>query len=343
MAETNIPVVGMKRAAECVEASIITRTPLMLLGPPGVGKTALVKQAAAKHGMQFLALRLVQIEAVDLRGMPYPKKDESGNVVSMGFAVPELLPQDGTGVLFLDEFGQASHIVQNAASELLDERRCGDYRLPDGWVVVAASNRRGDRAASSEIPTHLRNRVFQVEIKPDYSEWRDWAVETNIDPRLIAFLGVRSELLHKFDPDAQAFPSPRSWEYASRILQSGVPDEVQRTMVSGAVGWGAANELFQTIDRMINLPSLEDILKDPEGIALPKKASQTMAMASLVTEGMTADNAAGAVRFLGRIAKETVRGKVSLALAKKPGLWDIPEVAEFAASIGERRPGKKPA
>lgn len=340
MAETNIAKVGMKRAAECVEASIDTKTPLMLLGPPGVGKTKLVQQAAKARNIGFIALRLVQIEAVDLRGMPYPKRDEAGNVVGMGFAVPTILPTEGEGILFLDEFAQAMHTVQNAASELLDERRCGDYVLPEGWIVIAASNRRSDRAASNEIPTHLRNRVFQIEIEPSYDDWAEWALENGVDERIIAFLGVRPELLHKFDPDAQAFPSPRSWEYASRILQSGASEAVQKVMVTGAVGWGASNELFQQLEAMVELPSFEAIMKDPTGVALPKKHSQRMAMASLVIERFDPKTATKAVEFLRRLERESVRAKLSKALSSSPKLWDIEPFAELAESVGERRPKK---
>ena len=145
-------------------AAALPAGPVMLWGPPGVGKSAIVAQVAAGIGGCVTAI-LSQLDPVDVRGLP--RIDAAGRAA---FAPPSFLPdveRDGsTGVLFLDELNAAHQSVQVAAMELIHERRSGDYRLPDGWYVVAAGNRRGDRAAAGRMPLGLAKPVRGAPRRP---------------------------------------------------------------------------------------------------------------------------------------------------------------------------------
>ena len=108
--------------------------PVCLWGAPGIGKSQIVQQTAAAQGLVCHDVRAVLLDPVDLRGLPHVNGDGRAH-----WAIPEFLPQQGSGVLFLDELNRAPTLVQNACFQLVLDRRLGEYVLPDGWRVVAAS------------------------------------------------------------------------------------------------------------------------------------------------------------------------------------------------------------
>ena len=235
-------------------------TPVMLWGPPGAGKSQLVAQAAARHGAPVIDVRLAQMEPTDLRGIPFR---DGRNVV---WSVPAMLPDAGRhgvrGILFLDEITSAPPTVTAAAYQLILDRRLGEYRVPEGWAIVAAGNRQGDRGLVYQMPSPLANRFTHFDLEPDLDDWIAWAHGLGIDARLIAFLRFRPELL--FDLDAarasHAFPSPRSWEFAHRALQKfGADPDLLADALSGCVGAAAALACKTFIEHIGVLPDVAAI------------------------------------------------------------------------------------
>ena len=194
-------------------------TPTMLWGPPGVGKSALVAQVAARHDLPMVDIRLAQMEPSDLRGIPF----RAGSHVE--WAIPNLLPDaqrhGPAGILFLDEITSAAPTVSAAAYQLILDRRLGDYHLPAGWAILAAGNRQGDRGVTYAMPAPLANRFAHFEVEVHLDDWVAWAYGQGIDERIIGFLRFRPDRLFQFDPSTQqmAFPSPRSWAFADRALK----------------------------------------------------------------------------------------------------------------------------
>ena len=108
--------------------------PVMLWGPPGVGKSSIVRELAAREGIGFIDIRLSQREPVDLRGLPVP--DRERGVVDWLLAGEWPRDPDSRGILLFDELTAADRSLQVAAYELILDRRLGDlYRLPPGWLV----------------------------------------------------------------------------------------------------------------------------------------------------------------------------------------------------------------
>jgi len=109
------------------------------------------------------------------------------------------------------------------AQQLILDRRVGSYVVPDGWFIWAAGNRKEDRAAVFDMPTPLANRLLHLEVEPDLDSFKSYGLERNLHEQILSFLSLRTTLLHKLDPYQTAWPSPRSWEMASR-LHSTLPD-----------------------------------------------------------------------------------------------------------------------
>jgi len=251
-------------------------TPVMLWGAPGVGKSALVAQAARACGVSMIDLRLSQLEPSDLRGMPYQK---DGRVE---WAIPSMLPDalrhGARGVLFLDEINAALPQVAAAAYQLILDRRLGDYLLPAGWAILAAGNRLGDRGVTYAMPAPLANRFTHVELEPIIEDWLAWAAGVGVDARLCGFLRQRPDLLMVFPERANvyAFPSPRSWVFADRALRKfGDDDELLEPALIACVG-EVAGLLFMAY---LQRPALDlDALLAAESPQLPGDADARWAI-----------------------------------------------------------------
>lgn len=141
---------------EFLSAAGGAHTPVMLWGPPGVGKSQIIGGIARTREVPLIDVRLSQMEPTDLRGIPFRAGDH------VEWSVPALLPDakrhGPRGILFLDEITSAPPTVTAAAYQLILDRRLGEYRVPEGWAIFAAGNRYGDRGVTYVMPTPLANR-----------------------------------------------------------------------------------------------------------------------------------------------------------------------------------------
>jgi len=319
--------------------------PVMLWGPPGVGKSQIIAGIARAHGVALVDVRLSQMEPTDLRGVPFRKGD------FVEWSVPALLPDaarpGARGILFLDEITSASPTVTAAAYQLILDRRLGDYRVPQGWALFAAGNRYADRGVAYVMPAPLANRFTHYEIEPDLEDWIEWAHAAGIDERIVAFLRFRPDLLFDFDPvhNPVAFPSPRSWEYASRALAKfGDAPELLLEAIQACVGATAGVELKAYLDHLGELPDIDAILQGhsldvPDGLDL-----QYGVAAALVRRARDLRESPGAERVYGHILRYAARfpqREMGVMLVTdmhrsigKP-LIGVPEFAEWAASIAD--------
>jgi AAA domain (dynein-related subfamily) len=233
----------------------------MIWGAPGIGKSSIVAQVAREHEFEFTDVRLSQLAPTDLRGLPVA---EAG--ISKWYP-PEFLPRQGQGVLFLDELNMAPPAMQGMAQQLILDRRVGNYEVPDGWFVWAAGNRKEDRASVFDMPSPLANRFLHLHVEADFESFKTYALAADLHEQIIAFLSFRSSLLHKLDPHQPAWPSPRSWEMASRLHDVGLD-------IAPAVGDGAAAEFAAYCQVYENLPDLDRIFQGKaDKISFPQEPS----------------------------------------------------------------------
>ncbi len=278
---------------------IAARQPVFIWGGPGIGKSAIVRQLAENLGIPLQDVRALLLDPVDLRGLPFLAADGRSK-----WATPEFLPQDGSGILFLDELNAAPAMVQASCYQLVLDRRLGEYSLPEGWAIIAAGNRDSDRAVTTRMPTPLRNRFVHLEFEVDLQEWSEWAIQGGLRPEVIAFLRFRQELLSAFDRDANAFPSPRSWEFVSRILDAAPDPAVEHELFAGAVGSGAATEFSAFLRMFRELPSIDSILLNPLTEPVPENAAAQYAVASALARCASATNFERVCLYLDRMPTE---------------------------------------
>jgi ATPase family associated with various cellular activities (AAA) len=135
--------------ANALRSLVAARQPAFIWGPPGIGKSSIVAQLAKSLNLSLRDIRALLLDPVDLRWLPYVAEGRSK------WAIPEFLPADGAGILFLDELNAAPAMLQAAFYQLVLDRRLGVH-APDGWIIIAAGNRDADRAHTTRMPTEFR-------------------------------------------------------------------------------------------------------------------------------------------------------------------------------------------
>jgi hypothetical protein len=253
-----------KDLIKSVQALVEQKVPTFLWGAPGIGKSSIVKGIAKEQGLEFIDLRLALMDPTDLKGIPFYDKESHTAL----WAPPAFLPKSGEGILFLDELNSAPPSVQSSAYQLILDRRVGEYILPDGWAIVAAGNREGDRGVTYRMPAPLANRFVHFEMEVSLQDWKDWAYKSGLDERIIAYISYKSEHLFTFDAksDTKSFATPRSWEYVANILKSTMPESLLLGSISGAVGTEVAVGFLSFAKVIHRLPNIENVFlqKDVE-------------------------------------------------------------------------------
>lgn len=315
-------------------------TPVMLWGPPGVGKSQIIAGIARRHGARLVDIRLSQMEPTDLRGIPFKTADDR-----VKWSVPEMLPERGNaapGILFLDEINAAPPSVSAAAYQLILDRRLGEYEMPKNWAIFAAGNRQGDRGVTYAMPAPLANRFTHYHVEPNLDDWIGWALGHDIDERIMGFLRFRPDLLFRYDPAHEAFPSPRSWEYADRALKkfASRPDLLTDTL-QACVGDDVGVELKAYIDNMENLPDIDGILTGAE-TAVPRTVDLQYGVASALVRRAKqsagdADKLANILKYARRFPQREMGVMLVTDLHRAVGqpLFRVPEFVEWANSVAE--------
>lgn len=289
--------------------------PVMLHGSPGVGKSDVVRQVAAQRGIDMIDLRLSQLDPVDLRGVPSvdPKKKQTT------WNAPDFLPTEGKGILFLDEINSAAQATQAAAYQLVLDRKLGDYVLPPGWAIVAAGNRASDKAIVNQMSTALKNRFVHINYEVNIDDWCDWALRNDIAVEVLGFIRFRPMLLNEFEQrneskeekervqrlkDAQAFATPRSWEFLSKVVQQKPASDIEYELYSGIVGEGAAAEFMGYLKYYRDLPNLDALLMNPGAAKVPTEPATLYALATGLATKATQDNMERVVKYALRLPAE---------------------------------------
>ena len=293
---------------------------VFIMGSPGLGKTAIVAQAAQTAHKQLMTIALPTCEAVDLRGMPQIIDGQTK------WASP--MPKDGKGVLLLDVLSSAAPDVQVAAHHLVWAETSSDMALPKGWHVVLTGNRATDKTLYRATSGPLRNRLCLLNIEPDSKQWCDWAMDAGINPHVIGFIRWRPELLTcKEIPSDGAFPSPRAWQRASDVLSLTVSTSIEREMIAGTVGEGPTTEFAAYLRTARELPSIQAILANPKKAEVPKSPSLLYALITGMAQ-YTRQEQVSAMAYVSRVPAEfallyirDIRDKYNITVDKDIRSW----------------------
>lgn len=188
--------------------------PVFIWGPPGIGKSSLVEKFAEEIGLPCVSLLGSQLAPEDIIGVPQIIDGCSR------FCPPSIIARDEPYCLFLDELNACSHEVQKAFYSLIHERRIGEYKLPEGSIVIGAGNRTQDSAIVKTMSSALINRMIHVQLKASHKDWLNWAENNEIHPYIIEYIKLRPDHLWRQPPKTEEpFSSPRSWHMLSDVIK----------------------------------------------------------------------------------------------------------------------------
>jgi len=286
-----------KQLDSLIKIAYSKKKPLMITGGIGIGKSVSVKTAAKTIASQMgkkysenpkdinnpdkfclIDIRVSQLEPSDMRGLPKIDKN------STRWVLPNWLPKTGQGIIMLDELNLAFPSILSSAYQLILDRRLGDYILPEGYTVFAAGNRIEDKANIFELPAPLANRFIHCELAvPTREEWVNWALNNDIDNRIISFINFNSKYLYSFNSkySDKAFSTPRTLEMASSLIKNEKDMDTVDMLVASTLGEAFAVE-FGAYLKIANKIDVQKILDNKE--EFPLETSKRYAVITKIAE-----------------------------------------------------------
>ncbi len=311
-----------------------TRQPTIVWGPPGAAKSQIAQQVAAATNRQYVDVRALLLDPVDLRGIPWRDTHDRTRWAPPAF----LPPSDDTGrwLINLEELSSAVPMVQAALYQLVLDRKVGEYQLPEGASLIACGNRETDRGVVHRMPTPLASRFVHLEIRVDAEDWLGWGAANGIVPEVLFFVTYEPDLLHRFDPQSRekAFPCPRTWEFVSNIVKhrNGLDPAAERAIFRGAVGEAAAVEFSAFLNVWRELPHPRAVLNDPGNADIPENASALMALCGSLYRLATDVTMDAIVTFAQRLRREVGESLVGACVRRDPALQRSPAFIRWAAA-----------
>ena len=267
----------------------------MLWSKPGEGKTTAIEDLAKRLDMDIRTVIIAQYDAGELGGFPAIDHKNEQYVRFAPFFMKGF-SEDRATLLFLDEMPQAGMANLNVCAQLVNERRIGEHRLPRNVVIVCAGNPMSARAGTTQLPSHLKDRLTHLEIETDHEAFRDYALSHDFAPEVTAFINDRPEFLQKFDPNENASPTPRSWERVNSIINLGLDNVLLRGALIGQIGEAAVTDFFGYMRMFNELPDvLTEVFPNADSAPIPEAPDVLYALCSNMAYKVKNDETATAL------------------------------------------------
>lgn len=228
----------------------------------------------------------------DLKGIPFPNKEENRTCWLPNDILPNVDRDGYRGILLIEELTSAPKRVQAAAYQLIQDRKLGEYILPENWFIVALGNKEDDNGVYVQMPSPLANRFEIHTIDYDLDIWKkNFAYKYDINPWAVSYLNFKPSALHNFIPDSNTmiFASPRTWHAVSDILNTNNLDmdsDILRYKIEGNVGEIECNSFLQFCKLKDELASVDDIIAGSE-VDIPTEQDRVYLLIGSVISKLT--------------------------------------------------------
>jgi len=312
---------------------VTNKLPILIVSPPGVGKTDIVKQVAAHLKMDLIISHPAVSSPIDYKGLPMPKGNGDADFIPIG-DLRKLVTAKKPTIFFMDDIGQAPPAVQAALMQLFLSRQIGEHKVSDHVTFVAASNRLEDRAGVHQMLTPVKSRfVTIVTLESDVDEWVEWALQAGLPPVLIAFIMWKRNMLHDFQATAgfENSPCPRTVHNVAKLLHGGIPAGLEYEVIVGAIGKAFATEFCAFLQVHASLPNIEDCLRDPNSVTFdPHRPDIAYAVVTSAADAVKPNQMTNFVLLVGKFDKPVEVLGMLVLRERGPKFQETPAFVKWA-------------
>ncbi len=206
--------------------------PIFMMGPPGIGKTAIMEQVASELGVGLVTYSMTHHTRQSALGLPFiEKKNYGGKEYNISeYTMSEIIASvydmiEKTnlkeGILFLDEINCVSETLAPAMLQFLQYKIFGRHRVPEGWIVVTAGNPPEYNNSVREFDIVTWDRLKRIDVEPEYEVWKEYAYIKGIHASIITYLDIKKSDFYKIEStvDGKSFVTARGWCDLSDIMK----------------------------------------------------------------------------------------------------------------------------
>ena len=205
--------------------------PIFMIGAPGIGKTAIMKQIAEELGVGLVSYSMTHHTRQSALGLPIIKKKTYDGVeydisrYSMSEIIAsayDMMEDTGIreGILFLDEINCVSETLAPSMLQFLQYKVFGQHKLPDGWIVVTAGNPPEYNKSVREYDIVTLDRLKVINVEPNFDVWKEYALNYNVHGSILSFLEIKKEFFYIVETTAEGknYVTARGWEDLSKMI-----------------------------------------------------------------------------------------------------------------------------
>ena len=209
----------------------IRQRPVLLMGPPGIGKTQIMEQIAAEEGVGLVAYTITHHTRQSAIGLPFIEKRTYGGeefsvteytMSEILASVYQLMEKTGLkeGILFLDEINCVSETLAPMMLQFLQCKTFGNQRLPEGWLIVAAGNPPEYNKSVRDFDVVTLDRVKRIDVEEDFAVWKEYAYRKGLHGAVISYLDIKKDNFYRIETtvDGLQFATARGWEDLSELI-----------------------------------------------------------------------------------------------------------------------------
>ena len=206
--------------------------PIFLMGPPGIGKTAVMEQIAQELGVGLVSYSMTHHTRQSALGLPfiehklYGGREYAVSEYTMSeiiASVYDMMESTGVreGILFLDEVNCVSETLAPSMLQFLQYKTFGRHRVPEGWIVVTAGNPPEFNSSVREFDVVTWDRLKRIDVEPDYEVWKEYAWARSTHPAILTYLDVKKDDFYKIESgvDGKTFVTARGWSDLSDMMR----------------------------------------------------------------------------------------------------------------------------